>query len=594
MKLLGARIDAWAARLSLVLLLTAGGAAQTSRQAADLADADRVIEGLRQTTRDLNEAVKHFHSDLDVAVARYDRGYRAAGVRLVPGADSDLAGGTADVILEATRKLAAFRMLAARNEKYEPPPVVDMDGIQHLVAEAHQRVADSASVLRRLLVVSVKDFDPRRDAEAKARHDHLLKERAATEEAAKQAWLALPIDLPEPDSSEESSQKAWDLLSRGWSNGARTAQSAPAPSSAQAPVAGKAAAVAIPIRIEKRRRVTLVSALSYRMAVTDSGIEDADGRSLFYQEEWIQRGISVIRMRWRVAVDTATGEHILVKRYPAIELRGELDDVYRSIDRYSLWYLEPPDETDRSSPEKVEVALSDLGDARAAVRAAVDEFQNATRASLARHDRDRLAAGMPLLDAGLAPPIRESLYAIRAHLGGVRTDLDAETNVWQSLGAGERAVAELESVASWANRVTEAQIGAAAEWEGLLARSEKEIDLFRATEIEAAAALPPNSSQAEARFPALQRGVIVRIRRPTQQNALKGLILCRQEIWHMENSMPGMREVRRTATLVAVDPQSGSQTVIGGKTKYYPVDAGGLLEQIFDQYAAEDLPIPSI
>jgi hypothetical protein len=62
----------------------------------------------------------------------------------------------------------------------------------------------------------------------------------------------------------------------------------------------------------------------------------------------------------------------------------------------------------------------------------------------------------------------------------------------------------------------------------------------------------------------------------------------------MENSMPGMREVRRTATLVAVDPQSGSQTVIGGKTKYYPVDAGGLLEQIFDQYAAEDLPIPSI
>jgi len=585
MNLLGARTYAWVTRMSLVLLLASGAAAQTSGKAADTTEAYRTIEGLRQTARELAEAVKSFHSDVDETIAGFDRGYRASDDRLVQGADSGLTGGPADIVQETIRKFAAFRMLAARNEKYEPPPVVDMDRIQHLITEAHQRVSDSAAVLRRLLVVSVKDFDPHRDAEMKALHDHLLKARTAAEEAAKQAWLALPIDFPEADSSEESSQKAWDILSRGWWNGGRTAQSAPASPGATEPKSGEPAA-AIPIRIERRRRVTLVSELSYRMALTDSGASDADGRRLFYQEEWIQRGTSVVRMRWRVAVDTATGEHILVRRYPALELRGALDEIYRSLDRYSVWYLEPPDETDRSSPENVEVALSDLGDTRAAIRAALDEFQNTTRASLARHDRERLAARMPLLDAGLADAIRESLYAIRAHLAGVRADLDVETKVWHAITEGERAVAELESVASWANRITEAPA-----WEGLLDRSEKEIDLFRTTAIEAAAALPPDSSQAEARFPALQRGVIVRIRRPSQQNALKGLILCRQEIWHMESSMPGMREVRRTATLVAVDPESGAQTAVGGKTKYYPVEAGGLLEQVFDEHAADDLPI---
>lgn len=591
MKFGASRSDVRATAIPLVLLLAGGVAAQTPRNANDLADADRAIEGLRQTARELTEAVRRFHSHVDEAVARYDRGYRSSDGRQIQGADSGLTGGPADIVQETVRKFAAFRMLASRSENYEPPPVLDMDQIQNLIAEAHERVSASAGVLRRLLVVSVKDFDPHRDAEMKTRHDQLLKARAAAEEASKLAWLALPVDLPEADESEESNQKAWDILSRGWSNGVRTAQSAP--SSAPEPKLGQPAS-ALPIRIDRRRRVTLVSDLSYRMALADSGISDANGRRLFYQEEWIQRGASVIRVRWRVAVDTATGEHVLMKRYPTLELHGTLDDIYNSMDRYSLWYLEPPDGTMRPSPEDVEMALADVENARASIRAAVDDFQNTTRASLTHHDQGRRGAKEPLLDAGLADPIREALYAIRAHLAGVRASIEAEGKVWQAITDARRRVANLESVASWANHIPEDELAAsfsAVEWEQLLERSERAIDLLRTAEMEAAASLPPNSSQAEARFPALQRGVIVRIRRPSTQASQKGLILCRQEIWHMESPMPGAREVRRTATLVAVDPRTGAQTAVGGKTKYYPVDSGGLLEQVFDQYAADDLPL---
>ena len=70
----------------------------------------------------------------------------------------------------------------------------------------------------------------------------------------------------------------------------------------------------------------LINEPSYRMAMTDAGIEDGPGRHIFYQEEWVQRGVSVMRYRWRVAVDTASGQHILLKRYPPLELHGALED----------------------------------------------------------------------------------------------------------------------------------------------------------------------------------------------------------------------------------------------------------------------------
>lgn len=590
MSILRGWIENPATRLPLVLLLAGAAAAQTPSKATSLAEADKTIEGLREISRELADAVKRFHADLDENVARYDRGYRAKDDRVFQGADTGLNGGPADVVEETVRKFAAFRILAARSGKYSPPPVADMDRIQDLIAEAHQRVNASASVLRGLLVISAKDFDAHRDAAMKSRHDQLLKARGAAEEAAKQAWLALPIDVPEAESADERNQKAWDILSRGWPNGTRGGGVTPTSEKAEGP------APALPIRIARRRRFTLFSDASYRMALTDSGTVDANGRHLFYQEEWIQRGTSVIRARWRVALDTDTGDHVLVKRYPMLELRGAIDDLYKAMNRYSLWYLEPGDEAVRPAPEEVEAALAEVEDARVGIQEAMEDFQNATRASLARHDRDRMAGKMPLLDAGLAGPIREALYAIRAHLAGVRSNLEAENKVWATITEAERRVASLEAVASWANRIPgeEATSASGVEWEQLLERSDRAIDLVRIAEYEAAAVLPPNSSQAEARFPAIQRGVIVRIRRPPAQSSQKGMVLCRQEIWHMEIPMPGAREVRRTATLVEIDPRTGAQVAVAGRTKYYPVDDGNILENVFDQHSADDLPLAVI
>jgi hypothetical protein len=78
---------------------------------------------------------------------------------------------------------------------------------------------------------------------------------------------------------------------------------------------------------------TVIKEASYRMAATDSGVEDNPGRHIFYQEEWARRGVSVVRYRWRVAVETVTGQHVLLKRYPPLELRGSLDDLYSHRDR---------------------------------------------------------------------------------------------------------------------------------------------------------------------------------------------------------------------------------------------------------------------
>lgn len=67
-----------AAGISLLLAMAGGLTAQTSPKTTTLTDADHAIEGLRQVVRDLSDAVRRFHSDLDEAIDRYDRGYRAA------------------------------------------------------------------------------------------------------------------------------------------------------------------------------------------------------------------------------------------------------------------------------------------------------------------------------------------------------------------------------------------------------------------------------------------------------------------------------------------------------------------------------------
>src|SRR5580704_11295565 len=139
------------------------------------------------------------------------------------------------------------------------------------------------------------------------------------------------------------------------------------------------------------KRITLINELGYRMELTDSGIEDPPGRRLFYQEDWVQRGTAVIRMRWRVGVDTRTGQHTLIKRYPPRELRGRLEDLYKRWDADYLWYLEPPDESTEPSRQEVESALAQVTRSREQIRVAVQHYKNAIREALARADRAHAA-----------------------------------------------------------------------------------------------------------------------------------------------------------------------------------------------------------
>ena len=542
-------------------------------------DTDHAIDGLRQVSRDLNDSVKSFYSHLDQTINRNDRGYRLQNRRQIQGADVDLTSGAADLMWEAVRKFTAFRMLAARNEEYDPAPVADLDHIQQLIIEARKRVDAGTMILRRLLVVSVAEMDPQKDAAIKAGHDQLLKARAATEESAKRALLALPLEQTEASSQEETAQRAWDHLRRS-----------PQPPKLEVPKleVPKGAAPAIPIRLEHRKRLTLINETSYRMAMTDSGIEDDRGRHIFYQEEWVQRSVSVIRFRWRVAVETATGRHILLKRYPPLELHGDLEDLYNHRDRDYLWYLEPPDDSIEPTREELESALAEVSRARQGVRTAARDFKSGIREAMTQQDRLHAALNMPAVDGELPEEMRQTLFTLRAHLSGVPSLLQAEAKVRRAISQAERAVRALEPLAAWFNRAVET---ATPDWAQLLGRSDREINSLRSAETEALTYLPPQSSQEEEQFPEIAKNVIVRIRRARSKSPQDTAVRCLQEIWRMENGMLGVREVLRTVNLILIDPQTGNQTRVGSGTRYYKASPEDLLEEIYDEYAADEVTL---
>jgi len=104
--------------------------------------------------------------------------------------------------------------------------------------------------------------------------------------------------------------------------------------------------------------------------------------------------------------------------------------------------------------------------------------------------------------------------------------------------------------------------------------------------------LPPDSARDEDSFPAMERNVIVRIRRaPSRNDPQDAAVRCLQEIWRVESGMPGTSEVRRSVSLILIDPRTGSQTRAGGATKYYKVSPGVVLEEIFDEYAADEVTL---
>jgi len=505
--------------------------------------ADSTLVQLRRVTKDITEALKCLHSHLDEEIARHDH------------ADARVSGAAEDM-RAAVRKFVAFRILAARGEQSQSLVLDDLDALQRLIVEARHQVLDSTAILRNLAVAPVAQLDRREEAEAKARHDALVKARAGAERAALQALAALPLAQAEDRSAEETVQKAWNLVNTG--------------------------AAILPLRIPSGKRVLLLQTDSYRMAMTDSGHQDENGRRLFYQEEWVQRGPSVIRRRWRVALETRTGEHILLRRYVPDELQGSVIDLYQQSERNSLWRMEPPEQSTRPSLQEVESALTELANLRMTVVSAGRQFTRMVEAELERNDQQCVT------DGGLPDSFRATMFAIRAHLARVPGILAAENEARFAIGTAEGRVAKVERLAAWANRV-QAGSPEAAKWAALEQRAETEIDSLRAAEAAAVASLPPIASEGEARFPALDKDTIVRLRGQSWRDSQDGLVRFVQEIWRSAKPMPGLRGVQRTAVLVSVDPKTGAQMIVDAKTTYYSAAPGDPIEEVFDEHAADEL-----
>jgi hypothetical protein len=120
-----------------------------------------------------------------------------------------------------------------------------------------------------------------------------------------------------------------------------------------------------------------------------------------------------------------------------------------------------------------------------------------------------------------------------------------------------------------------------------LSRSDAEIDLTRSLEQTALAALPPAVSTAEAEFPALDKNMILRIRRLSGSPVALATEKCRQEIWVLSGPVRGARQVIRTIVFIDVETKSGSQIPTGREVRSYPVGADDTLEGIYDENAAQ-------
>ncbi len=535
------------------------------------ADPQATIDGLREITRQLNDSVRRFYAELDRTMGLRDRGYKARDGKLRLSADADLNTGQADVMWAAARKFATFRMLAARDTSLPAPALMEFDRLQLLLGETSALVKAGSALALRQMVVSSADLDLSKEALNSDRRmrDQLFKARQAAEDAARQALLALPIDQSETATPEERADRVWDAMARGMpgkpmveATANRTREVLPA----------------IPLRLERRKRYTLLREPAYRMAITDSGTTDEMGRHIFYQEEWVQRSVSVIRFRWRVAVETATGQHILVRRYNPIERQGSLDDLYAHRDRDALWYLEPAADATEPGAGQLDAAIDQVSQSREAIRSAAQDFKTAVRAALAKQ---------PELDSGMPDDLRETVFAIRAHIARVTWILKAERNVRSAIDNGEMAIRNLEPMAAWFNR------GTSAEGFQTLERADREIDSLRGVETQAASYLPSDTTLSQDTFPALRRNLIVRIRsaldKKVDKNQKDQAVRCLQEVWGMESSISGTREVRRTATLIVIDPYTGMQTRIARGTSFYKMSPGVVLEEIYDEYAADNV-----
>lgn len=570
---------------SLVLLLLFTASLMGQVAPTPYPDAQSAIGSLHEIARELADTVRVYYADLSDTIGKYDRGYQPANAPPMQGADNDFVGGPADVMWTAVRKLVAFRLLAVRGWQpgNAPAALRDMDRIQDLILEARRRVDASTVVLRRLLVVPAAQLDRSKEAVARAKREHtaFLKARAAAANAAMQALTALPVDQSESGSKMDRLQKTWDWLGREFP---RSNDAADAASGASGPAPEPPPT--IPIRLERHTRVTLVREPSFRIAITDSGTGDGHQRHIFYEEEWVQRSNAIVRYRWRVAVDMKTGQHVLLKRYPPVEMDDLLRDVYGDRDRNSLWTIEPPKGSVEPAPAEVETALAKLEDARQAIEDAAQDFRAGIREALARQDQYATDRDQPVVDSDLPEHLRQTLFAIRAHNAKVNSVMSGEKHVHDAIGGAEESIWKLEPLIAWANTQDASGEPAVPEWDRLLERAEREVDLVRDAEANARAALPPASPKSEDHFPALAKNTIVRIRGENSK-AQDGAVRCLEEVWRLQYGLPGIREVRRVVSLIRIDPKTGRQTRERSNAVTYRMDSDEYLESVYDEYSAD-------
>jgi hypothetical protein len=552
-------------------------------------DPEKLTADLRRLAHELADSVKQFQSHLDREVALHDRGYRSLDGRRIPGADTDLMAGPADLTLATVEKLITARMIAARRQGYEPAALADCDRIQSLILEARNRVAAANDGMRQFSLISARELNSHTDSEMRSRRTELLKARTTATEAAKRALAILPVDLPATAYPEDQVEAAWNLMSSGLPVGKNDGTKVGGAKAGGAANRGTPEDVALPIRIPRGKRVTLIREPFRRVALTDTGIEDGRGRRLLYQEEWEQRqGMSDVK-RWAVAVNVLTGQHTLLRRYEVREFPGNLDDVYESYGRDYLSGADLPSVSATPSPRNIASAADETAQSREELDRAAREFRTLIRDAQAHSDA-LLAKSQSTLDDEMPRAIREGLFAIRGHLARTKAILDAEDRVRRAAQRASAKAEILEALVAWADATApeiEAPAGDSRALLQAINRSDAEIHSTRAVERDALSALPPDVSKPEAQFPAFMKDVIVRLRGVGPPAARPGTQRCRQEIWRMATSARGSLEVKRTIDFIEIDPHTGDQTRVSGEIQFYRVGSGDSLESIYDENAAQ-------
>jgi hypothetical protein len=558
--------------------------AAPAARAAD--DPDQIISSLRQVAADLNTTVKRFQLHLDQEIMQHDRGYRTARGRRIPGADADLIGiAEPEEAQAAIRKFFVARMMDARQPGYQPAALADCDRLQTLIQNARGLVLAGNDVMRQFLIVPARDLNSRTDAGIRTRRTELLKVRDAATEAAKRALIVLPFELPVADSSDEQKEDAWNLVNASF-------PVKPDDKSRAAPSADPNApedSVILPLHFEQGKRITLIHDRFRRITLIDSGLDDAQGRRLFYQEDWEQRQGETMIRKWAVAVNTSTGQHTLLRRYPIRDFQDDLNHTWIS---QGTDYPPGPRLFEPGPPsiEGMTSAIRETSRSRQELSDTVLDFRKRIRETMTRNDRMLAAQKRLPLDDDLPVGMRETLFAIRGHLARAEFILEAEDRIRRSVEQSESRVRILEARAAWLSGDALEREGPEGDSRALLDAlnmADTELGLARSSQREALAILPPDSSRSGAQFPALMKDTVLRIR-SAGVSPEPGTIRCRQEIWRFDGVLiKGERQTKRTIVVLDLSAKTGTQIPVSREVRYYQAESGENLENIFDENAAQ-------